>query len=88
MTPKTNELFSDYGKRAELEMQRAGMDDKAPAIISYLESTVPPAACSDMRQSYLIDYLYNHLGITKPTIPTDSFRAWLRATKYSTWKEK
>ncbi|KAF9925280.1 hypothetical protein BGZ65_007853, partial [Modicella reniformis] len=80
ITPKPGELFTDYGKRTELEWQRSGTKDDCPAIISHLEGTVPPAACTIMRLWHMINHLYTLTGHPKPKIPPESFLAWREAT--------
>ncbi|KAG0197511.1 hypothetical protein BGX31_004854, partial [Mortierella sp. GBA43] len=73
LTPKSKELFTEYGKRAAQEMRRSGTSDHCPAIVSYLDSSIPPAACTDMRLQYLIDHLYTLTGHELPQIPNQHF---------------
>ncbi|KAK3821794.1 MAG: hypothetical protein J3Q66DRAFT_367464 [Benniella sp.] len=80
ITPKPGELFTDYGKRTELEWQRSGTKDDCPAIVSHLEGTVPPTACTIMRLWYLVHNLYTVTGHPKPKIPPESFLVWREAT--------
>jgi hypothetical protein len=82
MAPKTKESFVDYGKRVAREMQRSGTSDHCPAITSYLEGTVPTAACSIQRLWYLMKHHYAATGTTMPKIPTESFNMWYQSTAF------
>jgi hypothetical protein len=82
MAPKTKESYRDYGKRASREMQHSGSSDHCPAITSYLEGTVPMAACSMQRLWYFMDHIYTSTGTPMPKVPIESFNKWYNSTLY------
>ncbi|KAG0246471.1 hypothetical protein B0O80DRAFT_454159 [Mortierella sp. GBAus27b] len=81
MAPRSNELFTEYGKRVSMEMNRLGSRNNCPGFITRLEGTVPATACSLMRLQYQIDHLFTVTGHAKPKLPTESFLDWYNGTQ-------